>query len=60
MPKRGQTKKGGGGNGLNGRLRSNVKNSGVGGGKMVRDTGRMGALKSTLKNAKKVIRKMKG
>jgi hypothetical protein len=44
---------------LNKRLKSNVKRSGVGGGKMVRDTGRMGRLRSTLKNAKKVIRKMR-
>lgn len=46
--------------GLNNRLRSNVKTSGVGGGRMTTDKGRMGALKRTLKNAKSVIRKMKG
>lgn len=50
--------------GLNGyisnRIRSNVKGGRVGGNKMRPDTGRMGALKRTLKNAKSVIRKMKG
>jgi hypothetical protein len=46
--------------GLNGYLKSNVKRNNVGGGKMVRDTGRMGRLKKTLAGAKKVIRQMKG
>lgn len=46
--------------GLHKYLTSNVKRSGVGGGKMTAEKGRMGALKRTLKNAKSVIRKMKG
>ena len=45
--------------GFNKRLRNNVKRSGVGGGKMVRDKNRPGMLKRALGNAKKVIRQMK-
>lgn len=47
--------------GLHKYLRSNVKKSGVGGGRMTAGgPKRMSALKRTLKGAKGVIRKMKG